>query len=80
MERFENVAVMLPYVAYSAATILSLGANEIIMHPYSNLGPVDPLLTTSHTTASGTTEKLSFNPEDIVNYIECVRGRIVLIR
>lgn len=72
-ERFERVTVMLPYVAYSAATILSLGADEIIMHPYSNLGPVDPQLTTSHTTPSGTTERLSFSPEDIVNYIEFLK-------
>ena len=41
-ERFKKVSVIVPYVAYSAATILALGADEIIMHPYSNLGPVDP--------------------------------------
>lgn len=28
-ERFEKITVLLPYVAYSAATILSLGADEI---------------------------------------------------
>ncbi len=46
-ERFDRIAVLLPYVAYSAATILALGADEIVMHPYSNLGPVDPQLTLS---------------------------------
>jgi ClpP class serine protease len=51
-ERFDEVTVLLPYVAYSAATILSLGADEILMHPYSNLGPVDPQMTAPHTTPS----------------------------
>lgn len=72
-ERFDEVTVLLPYVAYSAATILSLGADEILMHPYSNLGPVDPQMTAPHTTPSGTTERLQFSPEDIVNYIEFLK-------
>lgn len=72
-ERFEKVTVLLPYVAYSAATILSLGADEIVMHPYSNLGPVDPQLTAPHITPAGTTEKLEFSSEDIVNYIEFLK-------
>ncbi len=41
-ERFKKVSVLIPYVAYSAATLLALGADEIVMHPFSNLGPVDP--------------------------------------
>ena len=44
-ERFEHITVIVPYVAYSAATILALGADDIMMHPFSNLGPVDPQLT-----------------------------------
>lgn len=43
-ERFNKITAMIPYVAYSAATILALGADEIIMHLFSNLGPVDPQL------------------------------------
>ena len=72
-ERFDKVTVLLPYVAYSAATILSLGADEIVMHPYSNLGPIDPQLTAPHLTPSGTTEKLQFSTEDIANYIEFLK-------
>ena len=43
-ERFNKISVLLPNVAYSAATVLALGADDIVMHPYSNLGPVDPQL------------------------------------
>ncbi len=41
-ERFTNVGVLVPYMAFSAATIFALGANEIVMHPHASLGPIDP--------------------------------------
>lgn len=75
-ERFDTVSVLLPYVAYSAATILSLGADELVMHPYSNIGPVDPQLSAPHRTPSGATEQLEFSSEDIVNYIEFLRSDV----
>lgn len=75
-ERFKKVAVLLPYVAYSAATVLSLGADEIVMHPYSNLGPVDPQLTVSHSNAQGQQEQLQFGSEDLRNYIAFLKDDI----
>jgi len=44
-ERFKNVAVLVPFMAFSAATIFSLGADEIVLHPHSSLGPIDPQIT-----------------------------------
>jgi len=41
-ERFKNVAVLVPFAAFSAATIFALGADEIVMHPHASLGPIDP--------------------------------------
>lgn len=41
-ERFDNVAVLVPSMAFSAATLFALGANEIVMHPHASLGPIDP--------------------------------------
>jgi ClpP class serine protease len=35
--RVKSVAVLIPQVAYSAATMLAMGANEIVMHPHGNL-------------------------------------------
>ncbi len=40
----DKFSVLVPYYAKSAATILSLGADEIIMGPSSELGPIDPQL------------------------------------
>ncbi len=44
-ERFERVHVLVPYMAFSAATLFALGADEIVMHPYASLGPIDPQIT-----------------------------------
>jgi hypothetical protein len=41
-ERFKRVSVLVPYMAFSAATIFALGADEIVMHPHASLGPIDP--------------------------------------
>ena len=72
-ERFKKITVLLPYVAYSAATILALGADEIIMHPFSNLGPVDPQLTVSRHNERGQQENLQFSSEDLRNFIDFIK-------
>ena len=72
-ERFDNVAVLLPYQAYSAATLLTLGADEIIMHPFSNLGPVDPQLTYfKPIPGQSEPQKVAFGAEDLRHYIDFV--------
>ncbi|KUO69793.1 MAG: peptidase [Desulfosporosinus sp. BRH_c37] len=40
----EEFAVIVPFVAKSAASMLVLGADEVIMGPISELGPIDPLV------------------------------------
>ncbi|MCL1967731.1 MAG: hypothetical protein FWF67_07585 [Fibromonadales bacterium] len=75
-ERFEKITVLVPYVAFSAATILALGADEIIMHPYSNLGPVDPQLSIIKQNKIGQQSQFTFSSEDIRNYIEFIRSDV----
>ena len=41
-ERFSKVGVLVPFAAFSAATVFALGADEIVMHPHASLGPIDP--------------------------------------
>src|SRR5947208_100047 len=60
-QRVEKVGVMIPQSAYSAATLVALGANEIIIHPNGHLGPVDMQITT--TSESGQPRR--FSTEDI---------------
>ncbi|TLZ39964.1 MAG: hypothetical protein E6K23_11425, partial [Gammaproteobacteria bacterium] len=47
-----SIGVLVPYRAYSAATMVALGADEIVMHPFGELGPIDP------------TVQNEFNPKD----------------
>lgn len=76
-ERFERIGVLLPYAAYSAATLLALGADEIVMHPFSNLGPVDAQLSRRRSPGGpdqqDSVETLVFGAEDLRHYLDFVR-------
>jgi hypothetical protein len=41
-KRFNNVTFLIPHSAYSAATMMALSGNLIILHPSATLGPIDP--------------------------------------
>ncbi|MCL5674311.1 MAG: hypothetical protein M1501_01015 [Candidatus Omnitrophica bacterium] len=40
--RFKEVNFLVPHSAYSAATMLVLSGNGIVLHPSATLGPIDP--------------------------------------
>lgn len=40
----DSFSVIVPWKAYSAGTMICLGADEILMSPMSELGPIDPWL------------------------------------
>lgn len=73
-ERFKKIGVLLPYAAYSAATLFALGADEIYMHPFANLGPVDPQLTYRRgQKEKGVMEVIQFGAEDLRHYLDFVK-------
>lgn len=39
---FDDITFLVPHSAYSAATMLALAGNRIILHPSASLGPIDP--------------------------------------
>lgn len=68
--RFKKFTVLVPYLAYSAATLLALGADDIIMHRNGNLGPLDMQMTVP---AKNQNElPMHFSYEDIVNYFKFI--------
>lgn len=69
-QRFKRITALIPYVAYSAATVFALGADELIMHPFSNLGPVDPQIVMSNPNENG---QRQFSSEDINNYFDFIK-------
>ena len=66
---FKKVNVLVPHSAFSAATLLALGADEIIMGPYGSLGPIDPQITTRK--KDGTTQQFGY--EDVASFLSFVR-------
>jgi Serine dehydrogenase proteinase len=70
-QRVDKVSVLVPQSAYSAATLVALGADEIVMHPYSHLGPVDMQITTW---SEG--RPRHFSTEDISAFLDFVKERL----
>lgn len=64
--------VLIPRKALSAATLISLGANRVVMTPFSHLSPIDPEATFS--SADGKLEQ--YQIEDIISFIDFSRDKI----
>lgn len=62
---FKKVNVLVSHSAYSAATLLALGADEIWMGSYGSLGPIDPQITTRK--KDGTTQQFGY--EDVASFL-----------
>lgn len=73
-ERFDTVVVLVPYMAFSAATLFCLGADEIVMHPHASLGPIDPQITIRQ--ADGQPRGFSF--EDVGAFLRFLKEEIGL--
>lgn len=77
-ERVKKFAVLVPQAAYSAATLIALGADEIVMHPHGNLGPVDPQIETIRKGKDGQPEQSRFGAEDLSSFLRFVRESVGL--
>ncbi len=73
-EYCENLTVLIPSKAYSAATLIALGADKIIMSPKGELGPIDPTLEMPST---GEINK-PINTEDVTAYISFMKEKVNL--
>ena len=74
-ERVDKVSVLIPQCAYSAVTLLALGADKIIMHPNANLGPIDVQIQLSGITEGAPRQ---FSTEDVEAFLDFVRERLGL--
>jgi ClpP class serine protease len=75
-ERFKSIGVLVPFEAFSAATIFALGADEIVMHPHASLGPIDPQITTK----SPDGKQMQFSYEDLGAFLRFLRQEAALRR
>jgi len=80
-DRFDKVSVLLPFSAFSAATLLAMGADEIVMHAFGNLGPVDPQLRYRRRVPGpdgqpGDVEEVNFGSEDVRHFLEFLKSDV----
>ena len=73
-----EVAVLIPYKALSAATMIALGADEIVMGRKGELGPIDPQLSIQRSGEGGTAAQEQVAVEDIMSYVRFIREKVGL--
>lgn len=68
-------AVLIPYKAMSAATMIAIGADEIVMGPKGELGPIDPTFSIQRGGNGGTAVQEQVAVEDVMGYIRFIREK-----
>lgn len=68
--------VLIPYRAYSAASLLALGADEIVMHPFGELGPIDPTVSNEFNPTDNMGRRLGINVEDVTAYVNFIKDTV----
>jgi Serine dehydrogenase proteinase len=69
--------VLIPYRAYSAASLIALGADEIVMHPFAELGPIDPTVSNEFNPVDEATRaKMGISVEDVSAYIHFIKTTV----
>lgn len=78
-ERVGKVSALVPQAAFSAATLIVLGADEVVMHPNGNLGPTDPQIRVQRKNPKdGTTESFNFGSEDLMAFLRFSKEQVGL--
>lgn len=73
----KTFSVLIPYRAYSAATLMTLGADEIVMHPFGELGPIDPTVSNDFNPREDKTDRvLGISVEDVKAYISFIKNTV----
>jgi hypothetical protein len=68
----EKVTILVPYVAHSAGTLLTLGGDEILMTKYSTLSPIDPTVANAFNPMDPVAQgnRLPIAVEDVMAFLE----------
>jgi len=75
----DSFGVIVPFKAHSAATLIALGADEIVMTSMGQLSPIDPSVTTPFGPQIqipgqvGVAQSLPVNVEDVTSYLELAK-------
>ena len=69
-EKVDKIYILIPYSAFSAATLLALGGDEIILGDFGCLGPIDPQITAKK--SDGTFHQFAYL--DIVSFLNFIKN------
>ena len=72
----EEVTVLVPANAFSAATLAALGADKIVMHAMGTLGPIDPTVHDPFSTDPQTGQPRPVSVEDVAAYVSLVKDDV----
>lgn len=77
-EYTDNFSVLIPFKAYSAGTLISLGASEIVMTKMAELSPVDPNVTNIFNPQDpyNPSARVPISVEDVYSFITIVKDTI----
>lgn len=70
-EHCSRLSALIPYRAHSAATLIALGCDEIIMGKKAELGPIDPALSVSQ--EGGTAVQEQIRVEDVMSFVRFLK-------
>jgi Serine dehydrogenase proteinase len=77
-EYTKNFAVLVPHHAFSAATLVALGADKIVMHKMGCLGPIDPSVANAFnpTHPQNPAQLVPISVEDVSAYFTLIKEDI----
>lgn len=74
-EHCKELCALIPYRAHSAATLIALGCDRLVMGPKAELGPIDPALSRMTPQEGGTPVQEEIRVEDVMSYIGFLRDK-----
>lgn len=76
-EYCDKFSVLIPYKAHSAATMISLGADEIVMTDLSELSPIDPSTANifNPQDPKNPQNKIAISVEDVMAYFDLAKNK-----
>ena len=76
-EYCDKFSVLLPYKAHSAATMIALGADEIVMSDLSELSPIDPSTANvfNPQDPQNPQNKIPISVEDVMAYFDLIKNK-----
>ncbi len=77
-EYSSKLFVLVPFRAFSAATLTALGADKIVMHPMGMLGPTDPTVANDFNPTDPRGNRIGIGVEDVAAFLALAKDDLDL--